>query len=197
MTRESTTLAAVIVYTYGCGAATGLLVDGGTASSGGESSDGEPSQDAGLTSGGPCPASPPSPGSACGVLGNDCEYGPSANLACNSVFECSPSGWSQQSFGSCPVATCPTEVPPSSGECPATGLVCSYGSTGCNCVLGPSGAGSPSWFCYQAPAGCPATRPHLGTPCEDSGQSCTYGDCYGVFLVCSAGSWQVSQVTCL
>jgi hypothetical protein len=115
-------------------------------------------------------------------------------MACNTVYQCPLRDWAQEPSAGCPTAMCPVEPPTSSGECPATSLVCPYGARACNCVLPPAGSGRPFWYCYAAPAGCPAMRPHLGDPCDDTGQSCTYGECYGVFLVCSSdGSWQVDM----
>ncbi len=181
----------LVVVASGCGGVAVANADGGTSPHEG-SPDGRTPSDA------LCPANPPASGSACAILSYECEYGTSPSLACNTVYLCASNGWVEEPSAGCPTATCPGVAPTSISECPATSLVCSYGASACNCVLSPSGTGSPFWYCYSAPAGCPAMRPHLGKPCDDEGQSCTYGECYGVFLVCTGDrSWQVdTSATC-
>ena len=55
-------------------------------------------------------------------------------------------------------------------------------------------AGSPV---VDAGVGCPAVRPHIGTPCATANQSCDYDACEGnVNLECVGGLWEDAPIEC-
>ncbi len=71
-------------------------------------------------------------------------------------------------------AGCPTTIAEaqSSGTCRSNALSCYYPGGTCTCFVGDGGA---PWACTVPEAGCPATRPRLGTPCDQATpQRCTY-----------------------
>jgi len=113
------------------------------------------------------------------------------------------------SLGRCP-ATVPANGAPCSGPSPIGG--CEYGddpSYVCNMIAvcgGSSGwqlqdRGQPwcgtTYSPPQAPIhpGCPATRPHVGTPCGPPCTSWGSGSCDNQSMICDCGVWQL--VECL
>ena len=59
-------------------------------------------------------------------------------------------------------------------------------------------AGGPDWFCTPITAGCPATRPTLGSACSDpSLTDCDYAQCAGGYgEACVDGYWTLAMVAC-
>ena len=148
-----------------------------------------------------CPASPPSGGGACPMVGLECEYGSDPNLACNDVVTCTSSGWSFPTPGvMCPTGTCPATYAavPQGKACSPQGLDCAYAEGECNCAdTLPVSQQGPVWQCVTPPQGCPEPRPRLGSACSQAGLSCDYGACTGgIALVCTDGYWQQEQTGC-
>ncbi len=167
-----------------------------------------------------CPATPPSAGTSCSAVGEDCEYGSSWWLWCNLVVQCTAdAGWqpvSEHIGGGCaePDAgdaggTCPstwaeaTTMDAGSAMCPAVN--CNYPEGSCACILGCGCAGQRqemdlhgAWFCTPTPPGCPSPRPDLGTACTNAGPGCTYGRTCGcgIGVSCVDGVWQGELTTC-
>jgi hypothetical protein len=78
----------------------------------------------------------------------------------------------------CTVPPLPTGCPGTLAEaqsnvtCPSYALRCFYPGGTCTCFTGDAG---PPWRCTVPEAGCPATRPRLGTTCDAAlAQHCTY-----------------------
>lgn len=189
------------------GSSGGASSSGGSSSSGAGSSGGSSSSSGGSSSGGrdagggsPCPASPPSGGTSCPVVGLECEYGMDANPACNEIEHCTTSGWSYPA----PTAHCTGMCPPKYSDvpigrvCSPEGLDCSYMEGQCDCAMTlPLSRMFPVWQCFAPGNGCPEPRPRLGSSCSDASLSCNYGACYGgVAMVCRDGYWHQASVLC-
>jgi hypothetical protein len=159
-----------------------------------------------------CPATAPTPGSACTHQTVQCEYGTASwNVACDVVFQCENDVWTEitPSYESCtpqpgpnPTA-CPSgyAAVPQGAAC-AGSMPCSYPEAVCSCQypLGgppppsPDGGVSGYWGCAPEP-GCPMPRPRLGSACSIEGTSCTYEACaYG--QTCVNGTWQSQPLAC-
>jgi hypothetical protein len=140
-----------------------------------------------------CPATPPDDGAACpdGASGT-CEYGDDILWGCDTIADCYQGTWS---VSSTPIGmTCPTAVAPgcpssfadalAGPACPATGLTCLYPEGKCQC-----GPGAAVLGCAVPPAGCPETRPRLGTPCSGDCPTWGSGGCDGETVSCTCGVW--------
>ena len=157
-----------------------------------------------------CPSSPPAMGSACSRPdGEECEYGSSWWLGCNSVFVCRGGTWqpspvggvciSQDAGGTCPASWAEANAFDAGGgfgPCPAPD--CQYPEGYCECLAGCGGGGAPHpmllmgrWYCSPATPECPSPRPDLGTACS-SDAGCMYGEPCGCGqqLQCLDGVWQ-------
>lgn len=181
-----------------CGGASTTLPGGGGGGGGDQDSGTGGGGDASVRTG--CPAASPASGSACPGIGLECEYGTSANVACNQVVQCAMAGWTPTAFGTCPAGECPASYGdvPVQKTCATEGLVCSYSQGICTCSSGgPARPGGPGWSCSTPEAGCPSPRPLLGSACAQEGMSCDYGACYGgVALECTRGAWHEGEVAC-
>lgn len=139
-----------------------------------------------------CPASEPAQGSACSADEIDCEYG------CGNVLTCADGTWGGASlFGS--IGPCDAGANPAS--CPASlsaitpGASCSNGrceyATGfceCDSPQDPTPDAGSTWSCGPQ-AGCPVSRPRVGSTCTTENQECDYQQC-GSHEVCTNGAWQ-------
>ena len=180
-----------------CGGQTDNSQDGGT-------------QDAGNG----CPSTPPVDGADCNVGNLECEYGTDPRFSCNEIATCKQGFWSVSSFvePSCPTAPNPTACPASASssmQCSGE-LSCRYGNVWCGCIGGgalpPSqdgGVPQPvySWMCASPQAGCPASRPKLGTSCSQPSLECDYAPCGtpdGLTVRCdeTTGTWVSSATFC-
>jgi len=160
-----------------------------------------------------CPTKPPAVGMTCLEIGQLCEYGASAAVECNMLYECTTGGWKLVPASSggtpCPTgAKCPPTYP--SGEvgiaCSSDGLSCSYTEGTCNCAVDmttPTKVDAsmiPRWICFPKQKGCPSPRPTIGSKCGPStasGGVCNYGMCAGgVELECKGGVWVEVKETC-
>lgn len=147
-----------------------------------------------------CPATVPANGAPCTGVTAGCEYGDDPQYQCNQLALCGLEGWVVQSAGGGP--SCPTSLP---AECPASfaealapagcpsssanETVCRYPEGMCSCQP------AQATFTCKSPAGpgCPAARPHAGTPC---GPPCTLwgsGTCDGESMKCRCGVWQLVE----
>jgi hypothetical protein len=224
--RTISLVCAVAGLTMGCGGAFDSSGDGGATDSGLQ--DGSPPDAGGpdgiddaLDSSPPdtsspwspvCPASAPSPGSACTQQTVQCEYGDASwNVACDVVLQCTNDVWTtiQPSYVPCtpkpgpnPAACPPSFASVPQGAACGGSLTCSYPQGVCTCQspLGgpppPSFDGGPSgyWACVPEP-GCPMPRPRLGSACSLEGTFCTYETCaYG--QTCINGTWQSQSMAC-
>jgi len=111
------------------------------------------------------------------------------------------------------VLACPTTMPTDGAQCPCA-FSCEYGNSPelrCNTLMTGSHG---QWTISRAPAttgcdadagspvvdagvGCPAVRPHIGTPCATANQSCDYDACEGnVNLECVGGLWEDAPIEC-
>ncbi len=199
------------------GAPSGSSSGGSTGSSSGSSSgarSGSSSGGSGASSGsvsgppGPCPTGEPPVGLLCSPNGLECEYGSNPDLACNSLFECEKSVWTNANGtgANCPINSCPLtydRITPG-GHCDPAGSSCGYPAGTCSCgsegppmiSLDGSFAGA-TWHCTAATAACPSPRPRLGTTCPTDGQFCDYGACAGgIATQCTAGTWQETYTAC-
>jgi len=177
----------------------------------------------------PCPATLPTADVACDAGGLWCEYGsPNVHSACITRVLCdtqakNPTNTVWHVFAP-PTGSCdpqPSDCPSSYGEradaaC-ATNSVCDYAQGRCACVTCDDYDGSPEqdqWLCRAwsdvpvarvdggalTDAGaCPAARPRLGTPCDDSTVICGYDSCVaislGPYMWCVDGRWAVGPQT--
>jgi hypothetical protein len=168
---------------------------------------GAPGNDAGVgkdaSQGAFCPTSPPPSGGACSPLNIYCEYGPNPDPNCNTVVQCTSTGWLTTMGGLCPPpgAPCPTKygAVPVNQDCTQDNLTCSYPEGVCICTQEFGGATrvTPGWDCFPTQAGCPSPRPELGTLCSQPGLDCNYGGCSGgIEEVCKGGYWQPQLVPC-
>lgn len=172
------------------------------------SSSGGSGGSSGSVSDGPCPTSEPPVGLLCSPNGLECEYGSNPDLACNSLFECEKSEWTNANGpgGTCPINSCPLTYDriTQGGHCDPAGSSCGYPAGTCSCGSeGPieinldGGAAGPTWHCTAATSACPSPRPRLGTPCPSSGQFCNYGACAGgIAIQCTGGAWQEAFTAC-
>jgi hypothetical protein len=139
-----------------------------------------------------CPATPPEDGAACadGALGT-CEYGDDVLWGCDTIASCSMGTWS---VSSTPIGmTCPSTLDsrcPSSfadamagTSCAPAGLACLYPEGKCQCGQGAV------FTCNVPAAGCPATRPRIGTPCSGDCPAWGNGGCDGQSMECTCGAW--------
>ncbi|MDD1750759.1 MAG: hypothetical protein LUO89_12905 [Methanothrix sp.] len=188
-------LLALVVVAAGCGGVVSGS-DGGPGSDGGTGSDGG-------GGGGGCPASQPTVGAACSTLNMQCEYGSNPNPSCNQLFECTSSGWvDQSSGGACPPSSlCPSSYTsvPAGQSCSPDTLTCAYPDGECICTTNFGGPQSQTarWDCIPATNGCPSPRPDIGASCSQPGLDCNYGACSGgVDLVCKDGRWQQQNIPC-
>jgi len=204
--RTLLTLACTLVVACG-----GSTVDPGTDAGTDSGTGGDTSTDSG--GGGGCPALAPTAGANCTPPALTCEYGASANRACNTVATCGASGtWTIQTPG----IACGTKNPP---KCPATyasvpqGTSCSdaypsdctYPEGMCTCAP-PSGpvaldaSASARWFCdVPSDPKCPKPRAKLGTACSTPNLVCDYGACElpdGTAMKCEGGLWKLTDVPC-
>ena len=187
----------------GCG---GTTFTGSGTDDGGPGTDAGPAGDSGTPpsdggSGPACPASAPPGGTACPSVGLECEYGQNIDPSCNSIAQCTPSGWMYSGGINCPAGTCPTSYG-EMGSCTPQGLLCGYPQGTCSCGFGFGppvlrDGGGPFWTCGQNAAGCPYPRPDIGTACSTEGQSCNYAACAGgVALQCEGGVWKRTFLPC-
>jgi hypothetical protein len=142
-----------------------------------------------------CPETIPLEGTPCtGSSQIWCEYGSDPSYQCDTIAFCDPqSGWLVQAVSdpSCPTAN--------AFECPPTLAAASYSATVCTssaicrypegqCVCAQDGA---SLQCNGPAAGCPATRPRAGMPCDASAcRTWGTGICDGQSMTCRCGIWQ-------
>jgi hypothetical protein len=207
----------------GCGAKFESTTDGGPivgddvseagVDSGRDGESGDGATDGGTHDGGwspVCPASLPSVGSACTQEGVGCEYGTSILTSCNAIVECRQGAWQTATYPgpACPSGPNPPECAPSfasvprGAACMPNGAECVYPNGACACetvFFGPpqpvDGGNTPTWHCDDAPPGCPAVRPHVGSACSTPNMDCMYVECaFGVR--CAMGYWQAEPVAC-
>jgi hypothetical protein len=178
--------------------------DGSTSADGGGGNDGGGGSDGGQDSGTPttgCPTSAPSSG-ACSPVGLECEYGNNANPGCNSIVNCTQSGWQAATSENCSnQGTCPTTYAdvPKNQACMPQGFSCGYSDGQCNCAIqSMSVHQTPIWQCTPTSMGCPTPRPDLGSPCNvSSSTTCDYGACTGgIAEDCVGGAWHRAQTAC-
>lgn len=210
MTSRSTPWLLVLTVLAACGGKTDGATDSGTTDSGGT--------DSGNTDAGPgpsCPASAPNAGDSCTKSDVQCEYGGDPRWTCNALATCSKGAW-VYAFGgdpSCPTPptnpqACPAtfEQAQNAGFCKETGTACDYATSTatrfCSCAWfggppSPDGGTSSTWTCSLGTStGCPAVRPHVGSPCT-SDLFCSYDVCgipSGLSVQCDTetGTWVTS-----
>jgi hypothetical protein len=155
-----------------------------------------------------CPTSPPANGSPCAYASLVCEYGTSPHIVCNDLVTCQNGVWTYPSPTPGPLSSfcmidpmCPAafNAPPTASTCVNDpDIVCDYPQGSCGCYPGfyDPDAGDPSagWMCESpSPTTCSEVRPHLGTPCADTDQMCSYAACIdegGDFQQCASnGVW--------
>ncbi len=156
-----------------------------------------------------CPLAAPQAGATCTTGGAQCEYGSSWDVACDLLTVCTTGEagltWQVAIDGcQCPgrlldAGACPDDGGLAGGGCSAVGASCvSAAGGGCECVLCqggvPDGPSSRNWVCATSTAGCPATRPRFGDPCDGGPPpgitSCPYpSGCSGWNLDCSDGGY--------
>jgi hypothetical protein len=129
-----------------------------------------------------CPASEPTPGTACSLpAGSLCTYGDSVRPDCRTEVTCGNGGTWMASHTACkmtPAGDCPAAEPAKQTVCANDGDVCTYGNDIClcnACSLGPCMAPPPKWTCSPPPGdGCPAVAPNSGTSCTQENLMCSY-----------------------
>ena len=156
---------------------------------------------------------------------SECEDGDHANVACNGLLRCSTYNWESQDRDPPPGCslTCPkafvTELPNGCVAPNAGALLCDYPEGTCGCApvrpstldggatadAEPEDAGDAGdaaatyvWTCVQPEAGCPKSRPRIGSECVRP-MSCDYGHCAfenGAYLTCSDGYWRHDLIGC-
>lgn len=145
----------------------------------------------------PCPATLPAAGTPCTPRGSAalCEYGDDPWQNCNTFAYCDSAGAWYTVAPSEP--DCPTTLPsgcPASfagaagGPCGST-LSCRYPEGSCSCSAAGLTCTAP------AAAGCPATRPRVGSPCSAPCTTWGSGFCDGYSMKCVCGTWQPIQCT--
>jgi hypothetical protein len=152
-----------------------------------------------------CPSSPPVAGTSCSEPQSYCEYGTDPNPDCNTLWFCDEgAAWQDETTsGICapPDAACPGFSVDTNDACPVDGQTCAYPEGTCVCTTDPGGlpeVGGPIWACVPTTAGCPVTRPTLGTSCDVSDElDCDYGQCIGgAGESCVNGAWNMALVAC-
>jgi hypothetical protein len=196
-------IAGATLALVGCGGTTFTSgLDGGTNDDAAGTPDGGVNPDS--STGPSCPPTAPTSGGACPSVGFECEYGQNANPSCNTIAQCTATGWMYTGNTLCPVGTCPASYAVASmgDTCMPQGLICGYPEGTCSCGFGFGGpirldAGGPHWVCQQTSPGCPSPRPDIGSACTPEGQMCDYGACAGgVALDCSGGVWRRAFFAC-
>lgn len=174
------------------------------AACGGKTDIGVPGQDAAVVDAGqdvfvhptpslPCPTAQPQDGTTCSHEGVQCEYGDDPRWSCNWIASCSNGSWSVTTSNDawCPTPpknppACPASYAsvPQGGACGEVDTPCQYPEGWCTCMIGwgppEQDGGQPEnfWECSSGPsAGCPSTRPRLGTSCAQPGVECDYAPC--------------------
>jgi hypothetical protein len=137
----------------------------------------------------PCPATEPSPASACTMEGLQCEYGSDPSIACNKVYACTTGAWASVTSPFVAPCACPTQQATQTPGCPASfsalqansacstsGSTCLYPQGSFVCVTG--GTCAPGVWALGTPGAavpdCPATKPQLGTYCTSTARICDY-----------------------
>ncbi|HEY8038705.1 MAG TPA: hypothetical protein VIF15_02890 [Polyangiaceae bacterium] len=205
----------VATLVAGCGGST--FAGGGDAAPGGDSGAGTDGGGGGDDGGGavsPCPASPPSSGSACAPQGLSCEWGSSTVQSCDTVAFCNGGRWQVTApnpggldCGGGPQGQCPGSFAavPRQTHCSPYLLACDYPQGRCACTIPAAGAqpadasAVAEWLCQDPAAGCPQPRPPLGSPCAQEGLDCDYGACTipgGNAETCHGGIWTEGGVAC-
>ncbi|MGH7295459.1 MAG: hypothetical protein ACRELB_11025, partial [Polyangiaceae bacterium] len=215
MIRTMSALALLVIPFLACLACAGSTAsspDGGGADGGGGGGEGGGGGDGGGLAPG-CPASAPSAGAACASVGLECEYGNDLNVDCDTIARCDSTGWTltPPAAQGCPTPAPGTDCPGSYAAVPqqatcSTAATCAYPEGTCSCevycgpqypVGHPCEGGTPmTWQCTGAPQGCPAARPRVGSACSTDGQSCDYGDCNAIGVVCRDGTWHTQMNGC-
>jgi hypothetical protein len=150
-----------------------------------------------------CPELAPASGTKCApeAVGQYCEYGSAWwSSACNTVMYCDTQGgtwgpFNPVSTGCLPepgpnCSTCPTNPSGLAGPCADEGLTCYYGEgSNCTCRVVP-GQQHATWGCFPT-AGCPSTRPRIGSSCNSPPPSdCPYSCYEGVSCATPGPTWQ-------
>lgn len=151
-------------------------------------------------------------GTSCSGTGGACEYGQSADQACNRVYTCEDEVWTPQrsSVEGCYDAICPgstTAIAELDGkpcdlvttEDPSAEAVCDVADGTCECTTGGGAVHARTWACTTAPRNCPLHRPRIGTECEAENLFCDYGSCSskrGAAVECQGGQWRETTTTC-
>src|SRR5450631_221635 len=149
-----------------------------------------------------CPPTLPTYGTPCTERGSAalCEYGDDPWYGCNTVAYCDAQGGWYTVASSDP--DCPTTLssgcPASFAEATSSGqsacasapygqMTCRYPEGNCRCTVGGLTCTAP------AAAGCPATRPQVGTACSAPCTTWGSGVCDGQSMKCLCGTWQPIQ----
>jgi hypothetical protein len=185
----------------GAGSSSGT--NGSSSSSGSSSGTGSSSSSGAGSSGGggspACPATEPTSGAACPIVGAECEYGSDPSPSCNDLARCTTTGWNIVASGVCAPTMCPATYSdvPQGKSCTPVGKDCAYAEGQCNCADSlPISTGGPTWMCFS-PKGCPEPRPRIGSACSQPSQTCDYGGCsQGASIACNDGYWQLQLVPC-
>jgi hypothetical protein len=161
----------------------------------------------------PCPASVNNLVTPCAPEGLECEFGSDPRTYCDMIATCSGGSWSVADGGASgapcgpldPGGICPADYAQledaGHASCAPPGTECVYPQGQCSCSEGllASGRDAGSWACADAPAGCPSTRPLVGTACPQATLTCTYGNCLvagGIVTCSSAGYWLDEPAVC-
>jgi hypothetical protein len=127
-----------------------------------------------------CPAAEPMGQSACGPVGNVCDYDLTQCI-------CAANGWK--------CSVCPAAQPVAGDACMNSGpgmgggAVCGYGDTYCRCSGGGGPGGNTTWKCGMCPAQAPANQ----SACDVPGVQCPYAD-PGITCNCGGmGNWNCTQ----
>lgn len=149
-----------------------------------------------------CPMTLPVAGGPCAPSPQECEYGPSPYLACNTLARCADDGDGGRSWtvaevdtadgGPCALQTAAcgdTEAVLHGGACPIPAtesyLECDVPGETCSCNA------TTAWSCQAVGQGCPGERPRLGSPCctraTPAGTVCAHA--MGLGLACENGNW--------
>ena len=167
-----------------------------------------------------CPLTRPRENSACSLPGSACEYGQSADPACNTTVACEgasfEAAWVPRQNAACFADACPAsgdvaslegkpctldvDGAPSTDVTDADEAVCNMSDGVCACTTGPGGpsAHARRWVCVRPISDCPPSRPALGSPCEGS-LWCDYGSCAykrGSAMECIEGNWLMGGASC-
>ena len=165
-----------------------------------------------------CPESRPRENSSCAQPGATCEYGASADQACNTTLSCEgaafASAWTPRAPQRCFVNVCPESGDVSSldgkpctleaddGEAitDADEAICNMTDGVCACTTGRDGPSRHErrWACVRPISVCPPGRPMLGSSCTGT-LWCDYGSCAfkrGSIMECVDGVWLTGGATC-